>query len=120
MVKDNLTLLKERLSAIEGEGNETVDLSGILALIDALEYDIERNEAEISTLKNEINSLEGDVESLMDKDPATEDWKDDVKQLKALVILLGAVLFISILIGIVLFVILLGIVFKRKRTSLEE
>ena len=120
MAKENLTSMKERLSAIEGMGNETVDLSGILSLIEDLEGDIGGKEAEISTLRNDLTSLESDLDSLKGSDPVNEDWKDDIDRLDSLMILLGAVVIVSMIIGILLFVILLGIVLKRKRNYPEE
>ena len=121
MAKENLTLLKERLSAIEGEGNETVDLSGILDLIDALEYDIDRNDAEISTLKNDVSSQAADIDSLKGFDPEdNEDLKDDVASLKAIVAILGATLFVAIMMGILLFIIMLIMIVRRKGHRIEE
>ena len=120
MAKENLTSLKERLSAIEGEGNETVDLSGILALIDDLEDDIDGKETEITSLRNDVNSLESDVDSLKGTDSEDKDFKDDIDRLDSLVILLGAVVLVSMIFGILLFVILLGMVLKKKRNDLEE
>ncbi|MFO8050863.1 MAG: hypothetical protein R6V01_04105 [Thermoplasmatota archaeon] len=118
--KENLTSMKRRLSLIESEGNDTVDLSGILALIDDLEEDIDGKEAEITSLRNNVTSLESDVESLKGSDPKSDDLKDDVDRLDSLLILLGAALIISMIIGILLFFILLGIVLKKKRNPFEE
>ncbi|MDG6226195.1 MAG: hypothetical protein QCI82_11880 [Candidatus Thermoplasmatota archaeon] len=113
MTRENLTQLKERLTAIEGEGNETVDLSGILDMIDALEYDLDRNDAEISDLKNDVGTLK-------EEDPAGDEWKDEASSLRALVIVLGATLFVAIIMGILLFIIMMIMIVRRKGHRIEE
>jgi predicted nucleic acid-binding Zn-ribbon protein len=120
MAKENLTSLKERLLAIEGKGNETVDLSGIMSLIEDLEENIDGKEAEISTLKTDVSSLKSDVDSLKGSDPEKEDWRDDIDRLEILMTLLGVVVLVSMLVGIFLFVIMFGIALKKKRNHPEE
>ncbi len=118
MAKENLTSLKNRLSAIEGEGNETVDLSGILAMIEDLEDDIDMKGSEIASLEDDVNSLESEMDSMDGSD--NEDLKDDIDRLDSLILILGAALVISMIFGIMLFLILIGIVLKRKKGPIEE
>lgn len=113
---ENLTLLKERLSALEG--NQTVDLSGILALVEVLEDDIDGKGSEIAALENDVSSLRSEVDSLDGTESG--ELKDDVDRLNSLLIAFGAALIVSLLIGLLLIIILFALVLKRKVSSIEE
>ena len=108
-VYENIKLLND---TIAGMGNgDGANLSGIRSSIESIEQDLKGIQTDVASLEGDLSALGADVEGIK----GTKDGNEDrIKDLELLVFSLIGIMFVSIIVGILLFIIIMIMMVKRK------